>query len=53
MQKWHLILIFILISSMLLLLLPILVVAAVDVVIQWFSFSKKMKMSQEEMTQER
>jgi flagellar biosynthetic protein FlhB len=39
-------------TGLLLLLLPIVVVAAVDVVIQWFSFSKKMKMSQEEMKQE-
>jgi len=36
-------------TGLLLLLLPIVVVAAVDVVIQWFSFSKRMKMSQEEM----
>ena len=39
-------------TGLLLLLLPILVVAAVDVVIQWFSFSKKMKMSPEELKQE-
>lgn len=39
-------------TGLLLLLLPVLVVAAVDVVIQWFNFSKQMKMSQEEMKQE-
>jgi flagellar biosynthetic protein FlhB len=39
-------------TGLFLLLLPVLVVAAVDVVIQWFNFSKQMKMSQEEMKQE-
>ena len=39
-------------TGLLLLLLPVLVVAAVDVVIQWFNFSKRMKMSQEELKQE-
>jgi flagellar biosynthetic protein FlhB len=39
-------------TGLLLLLLPVLVVAAVDVFIQWFNFSKKMKMSQEELKQE-
>ena len=38
--------------GLLLLLLPVLVVAAVDVIIQWFNFSKRMKMSQEELKQE-
>ena len=39
-------------TGLFLLLLPVLVVAAVDVVIQWFNFSNRMKMSQEEMKQE-
>ena len=39
-------------TGLLLLLLPVLVVAAVDVIIQWFNFSKRMKMSQEELKQE-
>ena len=39
-------------TGLLLLLLPVLVVAAVDVLIQWFNFSKRMKMSQEELKQE-
>ena len=39
-------------TGLLLLLLPVLVVAAVDVFIQWFNFSKRMKMSQEELKQE-
>ena len=39
-------------TGLLLLLLPVLVVAAVDVFIQWFSFTKRMKMSQEELKQE-
>ncbi len=39
-------------TGLLLLLLPVLVVAAVDVIIQWFTFSKRMKMSQEELKQE-
>lgn len=39
-------------TGLLLLLLPVLVVAAVDVVIQWFNFSQRMKMSQEELKQE-
>jgi flagellar biosynthetic protein FlhB len=39
-------------TGLFLLLLPVLVVAAVDVVIQWFNFTKQMKMSQEEMKQE-
>lgn len=39
-------------TGLFLLLLPVLVVAAVDVVIQWFNFAKQMKMSQEEMKQE-
>jgi flagellar biosynthetic protein FlhB len=39
-------------TGLLLLLLPVLVVAAVDVAIQWFSFAKRMKMSQEELKQE-
>ena len=39
-------------TGLLLLLLPVMVVAAVDVAIQWFNFSKRMKMSQEEMKQE-
>ena len=38
--------------GLLLLLLPVLVVAAVDVIIQWFNFSNRMKMSQEELKQE-
>ena len=39
-------------TGLLLLLLPVLVVAAVDVIIQWFNFSNRMKMSQEELKQE-
>ena len=39
-------------TGLLLLLLPVLVVAAVDVLIQWFNFTKRMKMSQEELKQE-
>ena len=39
-------------TGLLLLLLPVLVVAAVDVFIQWFNFNKRMKMSQEELKQE-
>jgi flagellar biosynthetic protein FlhB len=39
-------------TGLLLLLLPVLVVAAVDVFIQWFNFTKRMKMSQEELKQE-
>ncbi len=39
-------------TGLLLLLLPIVLVAAVDVFIQWFSFSKKMRMSAEELKQE-
>jgi len=39
-------------TGLLLLLLPVLVVAAVDVIIQWFNFSKRMKMSQEELKHE-
>ena len=39
-------------TGLLLLLLPVLVVAAVDVFIQWFNFSQRMKMSQEELKQE-
>jgi flagellar biosynthetic protein FlhB len=39
-------------TGLLLLLMPIVVVAGVDVVIQWFNFQKRMKMSPEEMKQE-
>jgi flagellar biosynthetic protein FlhB len=39
-------------TGLLLLLLPVLVVAVVDVIIQWFNFSNRMKMSQEELKQE-
>jgi flagellar biosynthetic protein FlhB len=39
-------------TGLLLLLMPIVLVAGVDVVIQWFNFQKRMKMSPEEMKQE-
>lgn len=39
-------------TGLLLLLMPIVIVAGVDVVIQWFNFQKRMKMSPEEMKQE-
>jgi flagellar biosynthetic protein FlhB len=39
-------------TGLLLLLMPIVVVAGIDVVIQWFNFQKRMKMSPEEMKQE-
>ena len=39
-------------TGLLLLLMPIVVVAGVDVVIQWFNFQKRMRMSPEEMKQE-
>ena len=39
-------------TGLLLLLMPIVLVAGVDVVIQWFNFQKRMRMSPEEMKQE-
>lgn len=39
-------------SGLLLLLIPIVVVAAVDIAIQWFNFRKRMRMSAEELKQE-
>ena len=39
-------------AGLLLLLMPIVLVAGVDVVIQWFNFQKRMRMSPEEMKQE-
>ena len=39
-------------SGLLMLLIPIVVVAAVDVFIQWFNFRKRMRMSAEELKQE-
>lgn len=39
-------------TGLLLLLLPIVVVAGIDIAIQWFNFQKSMKMSPEEMKQE-
>jgi flagellar biosynthetic protein FlhB len=39
-------------TGLLLVLMPIVLVAGVDVVIQWFNFQKRMRMSPEEMKQE-
>lgn len=39
-------------NALLLLLAPIVVIAAVDVTLQWFSFQKRMRMTQEELRKE-
>ena len=41
-----------LLNGLILLLLPLIVVALLDVALQWFNFRKRMRMSTEELKQE-